>query len=58
MDKKYLGKVVNLPKATYESITEVQAMLTEKLGFTPSLSESIQYLATFYKKATKEGSTG
>jgi hypothetical protein len=50
VDKKYLGKSVNLPVDTYALLLEIQQHLTARLGFTPSLSECIQYLITFHQK--------
>lgn len=44
MDKKYIGKAVALPKDTYEALLKVQDELNAKLGFKPSISETITYL--------------
>lgn len=48
MDKKYLGRVVNLPKAALENLVAVQGHLTSQFGFTPSLSETMTYLCKFW----------
>jgi hypothetical protein len=44
VDKKYVGKVIALPKDAHEALTKVQDELTAKLGFKPSLSETLVYL--------------
>jgi hypothetical protein len=53
MDKKYAGKAVVLPKDTAERIEAVQAQLSAQLGFRPSTSEVISYLAQFWADQTK-----
>lgn len=55
MDKKYLGKAVMLPKNTTEQIEEARTKLTAQLGFRPSMSETISYLARFWADQTKTG---
>lgn len=44
MDKKYIGKAVSLPRETHEALVVAQQELAAKLGFTPSLSETVMYL--------------
>lgn len=43
MDKKYSGKVVNLPHETHQRLEAYRAKLSVHLGFTPSLSETIAF---------------
>lgn len=44
MDKKYAGKAVVLPKDVHAELEVVRQELAARLGFTPSLSETIAYL--------------
>ena len=44
MDKKYVAKALALPVETHEGLMKVQEELEQKLGFKPSLSETILYL--------------
>jgi hypothetical protein len=50
MDKKYQGKHVNMNKNTTALVEEAQADLTRKLGFKPSLSDTVSYLAKAWKE--------
>ena len=43
MNKKYLGKSVALPTATHGAVVLLQKQLTKRLGFDPSLSDTIAY---------------
>lgn len=45
MDKKYAGKSVVLPKAVTETLQKAQTELTKELGFIPSLSDTVAFLA-------------
>ena len=44
VDKKYVAKALALPVETHEGLMKVQEELEQKLGFKPSLSETILYL--------------
>lgn len=43
-DKKYIHKTVALPKELGESLEVMRLELEKRLGFRPSLSETIAYL--------------
>jgi hypothetical protein len=53
LDKKYLGKAVNLPVETHNALVKVQGELTQQLGFEPSLTETIAYLIKNYNTDTR-----
>lgn len=44
MDKKYIEKVIALPKTVHERLEKVRVRLSEKVGFQMSLSQTIGYL--------------
>ena len=54
MDKKYIGKTIALPKDVADRLLEVQTSLTQKLGFEPSLAETIAYMAHEFRKKMEE----
>ena len=51
MDKKYVGKVVQLPKDVAQKVEEYRARLERELGFPVSMSEAI---ANAVKKACQK----
>jgi hypothetical protein len=53
LDKKYLGKNIALPQATHDALVKIQEELTEKLGFEPSLTETVAYLIKNYNSDTR-----
>jgi hypothetical protein len=53
MDSKYLGKNIALPKDVHNALVEVQEELNNKLGFRPSLTETISYLIKAHKETSK-----
>lgn len=44
MDRKYIGRTIALPKEAAALLLEVQESLISKLGFKPSLSDTVAYL--------------
>jgi hypothetical protein len=53
VDKKYVAKALALPIDTHEALIKVQEELEQKLGFKPSLSETILYLVKNRKTVTE-----
>lgn len=49
MDKKYAGRAIVLPKDTAALVIEVQQELKKRLGFEPSLSETVAVTVTRWK---------
>lgn len=54
MDAKYLGKTVPLPKEAADMLLEVQAALTERLGFKPSHSDTVRFVLKHWKDSQPE----
>jgi hypothetical protein len=50
MDKKYLGTNVALPKDMLEDFERVRTRLKEVLGFVPSRSGAIAFLAHYWEQ--------
>lgn len=51
MDKKYIGKIVQLPKPTAKGVEEYRAKLEKELGFPVSTSQAIAHAV---KKASQK----
>lgn len=49
MNEKYAGKTIVLPKATTELLITMQQELKSRLGFEPSLSETVAVAVTRWK---------
>lgn len=49
MKPKYIGKIVALPKDVTQTLEDVRAEIAKNWGFTPSLSETVAFLAAFWK---------
>ena len=53
VNKKYLGKAVNLPTEVHKDLESVRKELEKQLGFVPSLSETIAFLIHSYREGKK-----
>lgn len=58
MVKKYAGKAVVLPQQTSLALERVQKDVEKKIGFKPSLSETVQFLIKSYDESIADGSAG
>lgn len=61
MDKKYIGKIISLPRATAAALEQFRTKLAADLGFDVSLSDAISNLCherhQNVRKGRKEGLT-
>lgn len=57
MDRKYVGKTLALPKDVADALQAVREEVSAKLGFTPSLSETVSYLINHYTRGRTTGAT-
>lgn len=48
MDKKYIAKMCAFKQETADAVEKVRAQLASRLGFSPSFSETVAYLAADY----------
>lgn len=50
MDKKYVGRVVALPKDVADALVAAQRDIAASLGFEPSLPQTIAFLIAAWQK--------
>lgn len=55
-NKKYIGKVINMPPTVSKEFAHVRTIVAARIGFEPSASETIAYLITQFKNQCAQAS--
>ena len=50
MDRKYISTNIALAKEPHDKLKAVRALLTERLGFEPSMAQTIAHLCDHYQR--------